>query len=244
MASRKERAASRHRQLLEIERGLWADGASRVAGVDEAGAGPLAGPVVAGCVVLGPEATDPLLGVNDSKQLSEQKRTAFAETIRAHALAWAVAEASVEEIDRINIRQACLLAMRRALADVRRQLGALDHVLIDARALPDEPEPQSAIVKGDARSLSIAAASILAKVHRDEAMVEAAQKYPHHGFDRHKGYGTAAHKQALLEHGVTPLHRRSFAPVRALLSDPPPLPPTQTRRPREEPVQGDLFERA
>lgn len=206
-----------HDQLLENERRLWSQGVLRVAGLDEAGAGPWAGPVAAGCVVLDPARTDALVGVYDSKQISEKKREAMVPRIEDNALAFAVALASPEEIDRLNIRQACLLAMRRALAKVEETLGETHHLLIDARSLEDVSRPQSAIVRGDASSLSIAAASILAKVHRDHLMLEAAERYPGYGFERHKGYGTADHRRALETQGPCPLHRRSFSPIRDLL---------------------------
>ena len=157
-------------------------------------------------------------GVDDSKALSAAQREAHAEAIREHALAWAVAEASVEEIDRINILQAGLLAMRRALEAVQAQVPAVAHLLVDARTVPQVVVPQTNLVKGDARSLSIAAASILAKVDRDAVMARAAAQYPQYGFDKHKGYGTAEHQAALRAHGVTPLHRRSFEPIRTLVS--------------------------
>lgn len=220
-----------HDTLLEHERRLWSGGWAWVAGLDEAGAGPWAGPVAAGCVVLDPERTDALVGVYDSKQLSEKKREAMVPRIEANALAFAVALASPEEIDRVNIRQACLLAMRRALAEVEKTLGGVHHLLIDARSLDDVPVPQSAIVRGDASSLSIAAASILAKVHRDRLMLEAAVRHPEYGFERHKGYGTAEHRQALERHGPCPLHRRSFSPVRELLDHPRALTPSPSASP-------------
>lgn len=191
-----------------------------MAGLDEAGAGPWAGPVAAGCVVLDPARTDALTGVYDSKQLSEKRREAMVPRIQEHALAFAVALASPEEIDRLNIRQACLLAMRRALEQVEARLGAVHHLLIDARRLEDVARPQSDLIRGDASSLSIAAASILAKVHRDHLMQEAAQRHPEYGFERHKGYGTAEHRRALEAHGPCPLHRRSFSPVRELAQAP------------------------
>ena len=209
----------KHDELLLHERRLWNDGRLRIAGIDEAGAGPWAGPVAAGCVVLDPARTDALRGVYDSKQISEKKREAMVPRIQENVLAFAVALASPEEIDHINIRQACLLAMRRALAAVESKLGPSHHLLIDARKLDGVSCPQSPIVKGDATSLSIAAASILAKVHRDHLMLEAAKQYPEYGFDRHKGYGTADHKAALLKHGPCPLHRRSFSPIREMVAE-------------------------
>jgi ribonuclease HII len=217
MASRKEQAWTRHEGLLRYERELWSTGVARVAGLDEVGAGPWAGPVMAACVVLDPDKTDSLLGVNDSKKLSPKRRESMAGLIREHAQAFAIGSASVEEIDQINIRQASLLAMSRAFVDVRSRLGELDHLLVDARELDGVEVAQTSLIKGDANSLSIAAASILAKVERDTLMVAAARDYPEHGFAQHKGYGTKAHRQALESHGITPLHRRSFEPIRSML---------------------------
>jgi len=215
--TREDRLRGRHRRLLKYERELWEGGAIYVAGLDEAGAGPLAGPVVAGCVALDRERTRHLVGVYDSKQLGAAQRETLAVQIRAHAAAFAVAEVSAEEIDRINIRQACLLAMRRAFDAVAAQV-AVDHVLIDARALDALPAPQTAIIKGDASSLAIAAGSILAKTHRDALMLDFAAAHPGYGFEQHKGYATAEHREALRRLGPSPIHRRSYAPVRAALS--------------------------
>jgi ribonuclease HII len=212
-----KRRRQHHEQLLEYERKLWADGHVFVAGLDEAGAGPLAGPIFAACVVLDPERLDPLLGVDDSKKLTEKERDAFAALIRENARAYAVRSASVEEIDRINILQAGLLSMRRALEDVLGSVGAIHHLLIDARKL-ESSCPQTAIIKGDSKSLSIAAASILAKVERDRVMTELSAAYPAYGFERHKGYATEDHLAAVRAHGVTPLHRRSFEPISTLLT--------------------------
>ena len=186
-----------------------------VAGVDEAGAGPLAGPVIAGCVVLDPARLSDLVGVDDSKALTPEARNLHADRIREVARAFAVRSATVEEIDRINILQAGRLAMRRAVEAVR-EVVAIDFLLVDAREVPDTPVPQSALIGGDGLSLSIAAASILAKVERDATMVEAAKTYPGYGFERHKGYATADHVEAVRRLGVTPLHRRSFEPIRTL----------------------------
>lgn len=211
---KRARIQRRHRELLEIESALWLHGIT-VAGLDEAGAGPLAGPVVAACVVLDPGKIGPLVGVDDSKQLDASRREHFASLISEHAIAAEIGEASVAEIDRLNIRAASLLAMRRALDLVLVGCPKVGHLLVDARYVPEVDLPQSNIVRGDARSLSIASASILAKVSRDERMVALGSSFPEFGFDRHKGYGTREHLQAIALHGPTPLHRRSFAPVRA-----------------------------
>ncbi|MCU0812253.1 MAG: ribonuclease HII [Thiobacillaceae bacterium] len=189
-----------------------------VCGVDEAGRGPLAGPVVAAAVILDP--ARPINGLNDSKQLSARRRAFLAEQIRRSALAWAVAAASVEEIDRINILQASLLAMQRAVAalvDRHRLLPV--KVLVDGNRCPELVYPMAAIIGGDGKIAAIAAASILAKTVRDDGMRELHAAYPQYGFDRHMGYPTALHLQALGEHGASPHHRRSFGPV-ARLSKP------------------------
>ena len=187
--------------------------AGLVCGIDEAGRGPLAGPVVAAAVILDP--ARPIPGLNDSKKLSEKKRVALAELIRERAIAWAVAEASVEEIDRINILQASLLAMQRAVAGLAvRPISAL----IDGNRCPQLDIPAEAIIQGDGKIASIAAASILAKTVRDAGMRVLHAQYPQYGFDRHMGYPTAAHFKALEEHGASPVHRRSFGPVAKQLS--------------------------
>lgn len=185
-----------------------------VCGVDEAGRGPLCGSVVAAAVILDP--ARPIAGLADSKKLSAPRREQLAREIKAHALCWAVAEASVEEIDRLNILHATMLAMRRAVELLSR---APDEVLIDGNRVPPGLQvPARAIVKGDALVPAISAASILAKTHRDAQLLEMDQRYPQYGFAAHKGYPTAAHLQALARYGVTPEHRRSFAPVAALLA--------------------------
>lgn len=182
-----------------------------IAGVDEAGRGPLAGPVFAACVILGPK--HGLVDLADSKQLSEKKREYFAAQIKEHALAWAVASASVEEIDRLNILQATLLAMKRAIA----QLPVMpDSVLIDGSHAPKIRIPVNTIIKGDALIAEIAAASILAKTARDAEMMEHHLLFPQYGFDRHKGYPTKEHIAALERHGATKIHRQSFSPVKAV----------------------------
>ena len=183
----------------------------RACGVDEAGRGPLAGPVVAAAVILDP--LNPISGLNDSKKLSAKRRDALAVEIRAKALAWSVAEASVEEIDRINILQASLLAMRRAVEGLKIQP---ETALIDGNRCPQLACPAEAVVGGDGKVASIAAASILAKTVRDAGMLVLHAEYPMYGFDRHMGYPTALHLQALREHGPSPVHRRSYAPVAQL----------------------------
>jgi ribonuclease HII len=181
-------------------------------GVDEAGRGPLAGPVYAAAVVLDP--MRPILGLADSKTLSEARRDRLAQEIREFALAWAIASASVEEIDRLNILQASLLAMQRAVTG----LSIIpDEALIDGNRCPLLSIPARAIVRGDASVAAISAASILAKTARDAEMVGMHAMYPQYGFDRHKGYPTADHLAALRRHGAAVVHRRSFAPVRAVL---------------------------
>lgn len=184
-----------------------------VCGVDEAGRGPLAGPVVAAAVILDP--ARPIAGLNDSKKLSAKKRVALAGLIRERALAWAVAEASVEEIDQLNILHASMLAMQRAVAALQ---VTPERALIDGNRCPSLAMPAEAVVQGDAKVAVIAAASILAKTVRDEGMLGLHAQYPHYGFDRHMGYPTAAHCAALAAHGVSPVHRRSFAPVARQLS--------------------------
>ena len=190
----------------------WRDGARIVAGVDEAGRGPLAGPVTAAAVVLDIRRLPG--GLNDSKKLTPAARDRLADAIRGSA-DWAIAHVWVEEIDRLNILQASHLAMCRALSGLRRTPTM---ALIDGNAVPKAlPMPGRAIVKGDARALSIAAASILAKTARDRVMVDLAQQFPGYGWDRNAGYPTPEHKRALMELGVTPYHRRSFAPVHNIL---------------------------
>ncbi|WP_371322707.1 ribonuclease HII [Dechloromonas sp. ZY10] len=184
-----------------------------VCGIDEAGRGPLAGPVVAAAVILDP--ARPIAGLNDSKKLSEKKRLVLADEIRAKALAWAVAEASVEEIDRLNILHATMLAMQRAVAGLP---VAAEAALVDGNRCPKLAIPVEAVVKGDGKIASIAAASILAKTVRDAGMLELDALYPQYGFARHMGYPTAAHCAALAAHGASPVHRKSFGPVARQLS--------------------------
>ena len=196
---------------LTIEREHLATGIGLIAGVDEAGRGPLAGPVSAAAVILPPEFEHPYL--NDSKQLSERRRECLYEEIVAGALdlvGWSSATASVEEIETNNILQATHLAMRRAVDGLpdRPEL-----VLIDGRPVKGFPYPHLGVVKGDSKSLSIAAASIVAKVERDRLMVAYAEEYPQYGFEQHKGYGTKQHLEALEKHGPCPIHRKTFGPV-------------------------------
>lgn len=209
----------RLRKMLRFESELWSAGLTHVAGIDEAGMSPLAGPVAAAAVILAPGTR--ISGVDDSKKLDARTRAELALQIKETALAWAVAYAEVEEIDSINIYWAGLLAMRRAVEGLGCQA---QHLLIDARTLRELSTPQQRIVKGDAKSLSIAAASILAKTARDSLMTELDQQYPGYGFARHKGYPVKEHTSALAKLGACPIHRRSFAPVRRALGLPP-LPP-------------------
>ena len=182
-----------------------------ICGVDEAGRGPLAGPVFAACVILGSNCA--ITGLADSKKLSERKRTLLAECITRHAKAWSIAFASVAEIDQMNILQASLLAMKRA---VEKLPLAPSLVLVDGNQSPQLHYPVKTIVKGDSLVPEISAASILAKTARDAEMLRLHQCYPAYGLDRHKGYPTKAHMQALRQYGITEIHRRSFAPISAL----------------------------
>jgi ribonuclease HII len=191
-------------------------------GVDEVGRGPWAGPVVAGAACFLERDLHPAL--TDSKKLTPKKRAEIEIWLQSRpGLAWSIAEASEEEIDRFNIREATFLAMNRAVAHLLSELKTLNlklktpYLLIDGNALPTREWPGQAIVKGDAKSPSIAAASILAKEYRDRLMTRHAEEFPHYGFDAHMGYGTAQHQEALRKHGPCRLHRRSFAPVRAAL---------------------------
>lgn len=203
---------------LEAERRLWALGYFYVAGLDEAGRGPWAGPVVAAAVVLPPARADlaeALAGVDDSKRLSPETRARLYDRIHAVALAIGVGIASAAEIDRIGIVPATRLAMRRALDALPR---TPDYLLLDHIRLPEVNIPQESFTRGDARVLSIAAASIVAKVTRDRIMEELDARYPGYGFAQHKGYGTAAHREALRRLGPSPVHRRTWAPVREVKS--------------------------
>jgi ribonuclease HII len=213
----------RLRTMLRYETALWSTGVAHVAGVDEAGMSPLAGPVAAAAVIFASGTRIP--EVDDSKRLTAEVRERLAPVIRERALAWAVAYAEVDEIDCINIYWAGLAAMRRAIESLA---PAAEHLLIDGRKLRDVPLPQQAIIKGDAKSLSIAAASILAKTARDARMRAFDDLYPGYGFAQHKGYPVKAHFRALHRLGPCPIHRRSFAVVREVLGLPP-LPPWPDR---------------
>jgi ribonuclease HII len=210
----------RLKRLRRFEEPLWREGLVHVAGVDEAGMSPLAGPVVAAAAILpvGYART----GIDDSKRLQASERERLAEHLKREAVAWAVGVVEPDEIDRINIYRAGLLAMRRAVEGL-----ALvpDYLLIDARSLKELPIPQHGIVRGDALSISIASASILAKTTRDGLMVELDRRFPGYGLARHKGYPVKEHVEAIARHGVTPIHRRSFEPVRRALGG---LPVQQT----------------
>jgi ribonuclease HII len=211
---RKNRAeGQRLHNLLRFELDLWADGFNLIAGVDEAGMAPLAGPVIAGAVILPRHYK--LKRLNDSKQiLDEVVRSELAEQIKQDAIVWAVGRAEVEEIDTINIYHAGLLAMRRAVEGLTSQP---DFILVDARRIPHCPAPQRGIIKGDTLSASIAAASIIAKTTRDAIMTEFDGIHPGYNFKTHKGYPTPEHCRCLKELGATPIHRRSFARVRQAL---------------------------
>ena len=209
-------SAAKHDQF-EFEAALWRDGILRVAGVDEAGRGPLAGPVVAAAVVLPPawqtlNLPAELRGLNDSKQLTESRREEFfAVLTRLPEIQFAIAAVDAATIDRINILQATHRAMNDALAQLS---PAPEHALVDGNPVKSLRFPQTAIVKGDARSYSIAAASVLAKVTRDRMAAEWDQQWPEYGFGVHKGYGTPQHLEAIRKYGPCPIHRRSFAPLK------------------------------
>jgi ribonuclease HII len=210
--------------LLRFEIELWADGYNLIAGVDEAGMAPLAGPVVAGAVIL--PKNYKLRGLNDSKKiLDEEKRDELAAQIKVDAVCWAVGFAEVEEIDRLNIYHAGLLAMQRAFQGLS---CVPDFVLVDARKIPNCPRPQRGIIRGDALSASIAASSIIAKTTRDAHMLELDRLYEGYGFASHKGYPTPEHCRALKQLGALPIHRRSFGRVRQVLG--------------LDPVQPELFD--
>ena len=202
---RMEKQTLRLQEMLGFEKELWAAGKEYIAGVDEVGRGPLAGPVVTAAVILPKDFS--LLGVDDSKKLSPRRREELFEQIKDAAICWAIGRREPDRIDEINI----LEATKEAMLDAIRALPVKpDHVLIDAVRLPGLDLPQTSIIKGDARSVSIAAASILAKVTRDREMVEMAAVYPGYAFESNKGYGTAAHYEGLRALGPCPIHRKTF----------------------------------
>lgn len=210
---REQMLAEKLEQMKQYERELAAEGVSFIAGVDEVGRGPLAGPVVTAAVIL-PEDFD-VLGVDDSKKLSDKKRRELDVLIREKALAYGYGMRDNETIDRINILNATKEAMKDAIDEAAMMLEIkhrekLQHVLIDAVRLDGLDLPETPIVKGDQKSISIAAASIIAKVKRDDMMIAYASKYPGYAFEKNKGYGTREHYEGILEHGITPVHRRSF----------------------------------
>lgn len=203
-----EAESNRLHNLYNFERDLWSIGYQNIVGLDEAGRGPLAGPVVAAAVILPGGLWLP--GLNDSKKLSPSQRAELARLIKANAIAYSVTEVGVEYIDKFNIREASLEAMRLA---IKALLVVPDYVLVDGMYVPGLKIPQTTIIRGDSLSASIAAASILAKVTRDELMISFEEKYPGYGFSQHKGYATAKHLEALNRLGPSPIHRWSFAPV-------------------------------
>lgn len=213
----------RLRHLLKYESELWKQGFDHIAGVDEVGVGPIAGPVVA-CAVVLPRHYK-LRELDDSKKLDEATREKLAAQIKMDAIAWATGIAEVEEIDHLNIYHAGLLAMRRAIESLN---VSLDYILVDARTIPECSTPQQGIIRGDQLSASIAAASVVAKTTRDRMMIELDQVFPGYGFAAHKGYLTTTHSLALRQLGALPIHRRSFKPVREALG--------------LEPIQSSLFD--
>jgi ribonuclease HII len=200
--------------MLNFERLLWKSGIRSIAGVDEVGVGPLAGPVVAAAVIFPPNTE--LAGIDDSKQLEPEQRAQLAATIRQSATAIGIGSAEVGEIDQFNIYQAALLAMRRAIEALPL---APEHVLVDARVIPGVSIPQNSFNKGDGINFSIAAASIIAKTHRDRLMEDFEKEYPGYGFAHHKGYGTLEHQNAIRELGPCPIHRLSFQFIRELCGE-------------------------
>jgi Ribonuclease HII len=212
-AEREEMLRARLQEMKRYENELYAAGAHYIGGVDEVGRGPLAGPVVAACVILPPDFD--VIGVDDSKKLSEKKRNELAPVIRERALAYGLGMADEKVIDRINILEATRGAMRAAVAKAEKMLlertgAGIDHVLFDAVTIEDLGKDQTAIIKGDSKSVSIAAASIFAKVTRDAMMVGYAEQYPGYAFESNKGYGTKAHFEGIERLGLCPIHRRSF----------------------------------
>ena len=208
------RERRRSKEMQRREQGLWNSGVQRVAGVDEVGIGPLAGPVVAASVVFAPHTMIP--GVDDSKRVRPQERERLARTIRREAVGVGVGVVQVEEIEQLNVYNAGVLAMRRAVEGLP---VAPEHLLLDARRIPEVSIPQSSFIKGDRLSFSIAAASIIAKTYRDQLMVELDQIYPRYGFAQHKGYSTGEHMKAIEQYGPCPVHRKSFAFIQELCGE-------------------------
>ncbi len=199
--------------LYEYEENLWNEGITYIGGVDEVGRGPLIGPVVTACCVLPKDFV--CEGLTDSKKLSEKKRNIYYEYIKEHAVCYGIGMCTPEEIDEYNIYAATQIAMKRAIKEVQKKIP-LEHVLIDAMPLELEI-PSTSIIKGDAKSISIAAASVLAKVTRDQMMYELDQKYPEYGFGKHKGYPTKAHLEAIQKYGLIEGYRKSYGPVKEIL---------------------------
>ena len=201
--------------MFKYENELWNDGIANIAGIDEVGRGPIAGPVVAAAVVI-PKGID-FPAVDDSKKLTERQRKILQKMIKeVPGIMYAIAEVQVEEIDRLNILRASQLAMKKAVS----KIIEADFALIDGLPVAEFPLPSIALVKGDSKSASIAAASILAKVYRDEIMERYALEYPEYGFEKHKGYGTAYHLDAIKKYGPSPIHRKTFAPVKNYFEKP------------------------
>jgi ribonuclease HII len=211
VGKRQRKQAARMGILLQVERGLWRAGLTRIAGVDEVGVGPLAGPVVAAAVIVSPDMK--LRGVDDSKLLTAALREELAAKIQECALGVGLGIVEVADIDRLNIYHAALEAMRRAVEALP---VPPDHVVVDARQIPNLTMPQTPLIDGDARCYSVAAASIVAKVARDRLMRALHEIYPQYGFRENMGYGTPRHLAAIDQYGPSPVHRRSFAPVREL----------------------------
>lgn len=198
-------------EMYTLENEFYAQGKLYVAGVDEVGRGSMIGPVITAAVILNPK--KPISGLNDSKKLSPKKRHILEQQIKKDAIAWAIGEATIDEVDTLNVYQATKVAMKRAIESLNIQP---DGVLIDAMPL-DLAMDSNSIIKGDSKSASIAAASIIAKEHRDRLVCEEAAKYPEFAFEKNKGYLTKVHKEALLSYGPTPYHRKTFEPVKSLL---------------------------
>lgn len=206
--AKQEALAEKFKQMMTYERKYYQQGMKLIAGIDEVGRGPLAGPVVAAAVVLPADIYLP--GINDSKEMSKATREHFYHLIKQEAICYSIGIVDNNEIDRINIYQATITAMKQAIDKLN---PAPDHLLIDAMPLKNIPFTTESIIKGDQKSISIAAASILAKVTRDQMMLELHQQYPGYYFDKNQGYGTKQHIEALEKYGITPIHRKSFAPI-------------------------------